>query len=164
MNLIVRNSAHISAERQAVYACFWDPELWPHVNRHVRRVEMLECGTHRQRFRMTVESSGREYITESIRTGDPGRSIRYWQLRRPDFFIDHHGRWTFLSNRHGTTVVLEHRVRVDVGKACESLGVNSAATARAIIRDTLARNGRSTIAGLKQLLETATPVTLPEVP
>jgi aromatase len=143
----------IHADPAAVFACIWDPRLWPRITSHVKRVEVLEDGDRTQRFAMTVESNGRDHSVESIREAEPGRSVRYRQIQLPVFLLSHSGEWTLEPVAGGVRVHLVHDAEIDFERALPALGTSSREEAEAIVARSLKANGSRTLNAIKLYLE-----------
>ena len=135
-----------------VFACFWNAELWPKVTTHVKQIEMIEQSPDSQRFRMTVESKGRDYTVETQRWSVRNRRITYWQPRPPEFLRRHTGEWKFFVNADGVRIRLVHEAEIDETKL-GLIGADRLDEAEAIVGNSLKANGMATMSSIKQHIE-----------
>jgi uncharacterized membrane protein len=150
--LTVSDSITIDAPLELVFRTHWNPELWPRITPHVKRIEMLESGLRSQRFRMEVESNGRRYETESVRTAEPHSRIAYVQTRTPALFARHCGEWLFSVEGDQTRVALVHEVVLSE-RAPDILGSRPGPETESAVADALRRNGNMTMSALKRWIE-----------
>ena len=149
----VTDSIFMEGPLESVYGYCWDARQWPTITPHVKEVRILEESDAFQRMAMTVESDGRLFHTESIRRTVPLQWIEYDQLTPPSFLLSHVGEWRFFSEEGGTRVVLTHRFSADHGLARQILGLGAAEDVDAYIGQRLKRNGLTTLASVKELVE-----------
>src|SRR5262245_9809634 len=123
--LTITDEIFVKADLQRVFDCIWDATCWPRLTTHVKQIEMLEDGDRRQRFLMTVESNGKDHTVESVRETEPGRWIRYRQLRPPIFLKEHSGEWQFVPSASGVRVDLTHWAEIDYEKALPAFAASS---------------------------------------
>jgi len=151
--LTVVDEVMVKADLERVFECIWDATCWPRLTTHVKRIEMLEEGDRRQRFRMTVESNGRDHTVESVREAEPGEWIRYHQTRPPAFLKEHLGEWRFVAVDGGVRVDLVHRAEIDYDKALAALPASSPEEADRVVSTALKVNGSKTLLAVKEHLE-----------
>jgi aromatase len=153
--LTVTDTIRINAGLSEVYDCFWNPEYWPRLTDHVKQIEMLQWNGMHQRFKMLVESNGKQFLMETEREGVLNSSISYRQTKPPPFLQRHHGRWDFVANGEGVSVTLTHDVVIDKEKALELLPVSTFIEAERLIGENLKRNGALTMTAVKRYVERA---------
>lgn len=152
--LTVKDEAIIAEhDLERVFGCFWNAALWPQLTPHVKRIQMLEESSRRQRFLMTVESQGVEHTVESLREAEPPFQITYQQSRPPAFLQEHRGEWYFARADGGTQVTLVHRAVLDMARAQEVFGAPSPEEARERVASALRANGRKTLDAIQAHLE-----------
>ena len=151
--LTVTDEVLVQAELRHVFACIWDVTCWPELTTHVKRIEMLEEGERHQRFLMTVESNGKDHTVESVRETEPGRWIRYRQVRPPVFLEEHSGEWQFVAVGNGVRVDLTHRAEIDYERALLELGASSVEEVEGVVSQALKINGSKTLLAVKSFLE-----------
>jgi hypothetical protein len=110
---------------------------------------------NRQRFKMTIESNGKRHEMQTEREGVRNKSITYNQTQPPPIFREHTGKWEFEKLGDCVRVTLTHRVIIDEAKAIQTLNASTSDEAEAIIRETLRRNGATTMEAIKDLIEGA---------
>lgn len=148
----VEDEIFIRAPRDLAFECFWDATLWPRITPHVKKIEMLENGAGRQRFRMTVESQGRLHTVESVRTAEGQRRITYDQTTPPVFLKRHSGEWLFDEVDDGVRIRLIHRAELDPEKL-EALDAATIADGEEAVARNLGANGMRTMQAVKAHLE-----------
>jgi aromatase len=153
--LTVTDTIKINADLGRVFDCFWNPEYWPRLTDHVKGIDMLDSHETRQRFKMLVESNGKQFLMESERECVLDTSITYVQTQPPPFLRRHTGRWDFVADGDGVSVTLTHDVVIDEEKALELLPVSTVEEAKRMIGENLKRNGSLTMNAVKRYLETA---------
>ena len=151
--LTVTDTIRIKGNLTQVYDCFWNPEYWPRLTTHVKRIEMLEWEGMRQRFKMCVEANGKQFLMETEREGVPDMSISYRQTQPPPFLLAHTGRWDFATEDEDVLVTLVHRVVIDPEKALDVLAVPTLTDAERVIGENLRRNGAMTMNAVKRYVE-----------
>lgn len=151
--LVVTGEITINGSLDHVYACFWNAELWPRITPHVKQVEMVEQDQHRQRFRMVVESRGKQYQMETERCSFPNEMITYRQAHPPPIFRKHSGDWKFRQTENGVQVQLTHRVVLNQEMAKKVLGLNSISAVTETVTSILKNNGSTTMSAIKAFVE-----------
>jgi len=156
--LTVTETIMIDADLSQVFDCFWNPQYWPRLTDHVKGIEMLDANETQQRFKMLVESNGKQFLMETERQCVLNSIISYRQTQPPPFLQKHTGRWEFVAGRDGVSVTLTHDVVIDEEKALKLLPVSNLDEAKRMIGENLKRNGSLTMNAVKRYLE-QTPVT-----
>lgn len=153
--MTVTDSIRIHARLSEVYDCFWNPEYWPRLTDHVKQIEMLHWDGMHQRFKMVVESNGKQFLMETERKGILNSSISYKQTQPPPFLQKHTGRWDFVADGDEVCVTLTHDVVLDNEKALELLPVSTLSEAERLIGKNLKQNGALTMTAVKRYVERA---------
>lgn len=153
--LTVTDTIRIDADLNEVFDCFWNPHYWPRLTDHVKGIEMLDSDETRQRFKMLVESNGKQFLMETERQCVLNSSISYAQTQPPPFLQKHTGRWDFVAGNDGVSVTLTHDVVIDEQKALKLLPVSNFDEAKRMIGENLKRNGSLTMNAVKRYLEQA---------
>ena len=151
--ITITDEVLVRADLLVVFDCIWDATCWPRLTTHVKRIEMLESEKCQQRFLMTIESNGKEHTVESFREAEPGRCIRYRQIRPPIFLKEHTGEWQFVPVADGVRVDLTHCAIIDYEKALPAFAASSPAEAEEVVSNALKVNGSKTLLAIKRHLE-----------
>lgn len=151
--LVTSDIVEIKGNVDEIFRYLWDAESWPSITPHVKRIEMLEYAADFQRFKMYVESEGKEYAMETARSRIVNKSISYRQLQPPPLFLKHSGEWRFDEIGGSVRITLTHRVLLNESEAKHALGVSSVPQAEEKVRAILTRNGSLTMFAVKRLIE-----------
>lgn len=149
------DSVHVEGSAKDAYAFIRAADRWTERLPHVARVELVEDTPDEQLLEMdTRTDDGGVHTTRSVRICFPADRIVYKQIRTPALMAAHTGEWLFEEDRGGCTVTSRHTVRIAPRAVAEVLGEHAGVPeARALIREALGRNSRTTLQYAAQYAE-----------
>jgi aromatase len=150
------DSVPVNGPAKDVYDFIDQADRWAERLPHVASVRLDEPAPGLQVLEMdTRAADGSTHTTKSYRVCLPAHKIAYKQVTLPPLMSLHTGYWTFQDGPDGVLASSQHTVVLNRDNITRLLGADATVDkAKALVREALGTNSRTTLAHAKAFVET----------